>query len=171
VDLVAGTIAQNISRFAMYEGVNEDSIAEKVVSAAKAARVHELILRLPRAYDTMLGPGGRGLSAGQAQRVALARALYDDPVVIVMDEPNASVDQEGELALIEAVKSAKAKGATVFLVAHRAGVMSVADKLLVMRDGRLLEFGPRDQVAQRLAAAAGAQPLSAPAIAADGAAS
>jgi ATP-binding cassette subfamily C protein len=171
VDLVAGTIAQNISRFAMYEGVNEDSIAEKVVSAAKAARVHELILRLPRAYDTMLGPGGRGLSAGQAQRVALARALYDDPVVIVMDEPNASVDQEGELALIEAVKSAKAKGATVFLVAHRAGVMSVADKLLVMRDGRLLEFGPRDQVAQRLAAAAGAQPSSAPAIAADGAAS
>ncbi len=147
VGLFAGTIKQNVARF----DTRPDSIVDpKVVAAAKAAGVHDLVLTLPQGYDTLIGPGGRGLSAGQAQRIGLARALYDDPVLLVLDEPNAHLDAEGESALIEALRSARARGASAIVVAHRASFLNIADALLVVRDGRIDAYGPRDQVMARL---------------------
>jgi len=147
VGLFGGTIGQNISRF---ESGDTAEIDCAVVDAAKAAGVHELILTLPQGYDTELGPGGRGLSAGQAQRVALARALYRDPVLLVLDEPNAHLDQDGEQALIVALRAARERGASALVVAHRSGLMNAADALLVIRDGRLDMYGPRDQVMAKI---------------------
>lgn len=118
-----------------------------------------MILGLQRGYDTEIGAGARGLSAGQAQRVALARALYRDPVLIALDEPNAHLDAEGETALINALKAARQRGATAIVVAHRAGFMGIADKLLVVQNGRIESFGPRDQVAAKFAPPAGARPV------------
>lgn len=158
VGLFAGTIAANIARFE--EAPDADA---RVIAAAEAAGVHDMILRLPQGYDTRVGPNGRGLSAGQAQRVALARALYRDPAVLVLDEPNAHVDAEGEAALVNALKAAQARGASIVVVAHRAGFMSIADKLLLLREGRIDAFGPRDQVMTRLAAAGAPRPAVAPA--------
>ena len=152
VGLFAGTIGQNIARFE--EGEAGD-IDRAVVAAAQAAGVHELILTLPKGYDTEIGPGGRGLSAGQAQRIGLARALYRDPVLLVLDEPNAHLDQDGELALIGALKAARERGASALVVAHRSGMMNIADALLVIRDGRLDMHGPRDQVMAKLSGNAG----------------
>ncbi len=151
--LFAGTVAQNISRFQTTADRGDSDAG--VVAAAQAAGAHELILKLPQGYDTSVGPGGRGLSAGQAQRIALARALFGDPTLIILDEPNAHLDQEGEAALVEALKTARARGAAIVVVAHRAGFMSIADKLIVMRDGKIDSFGPRDQVVARLAAVEG----------------
>ena len=144
--LFAGTIKENISRFA--DPSHETDAA--AVRAAQAAGVHDLIQRLPNGYDTMLGPQGSGLSAGQSQRIGLARALYGDPVLLVLDEPNASVDQEGETALIAAVEAAAARAAAVVIVAHRAGVLAKADRLLAMRDGVVQAEGPREEVLTRL---------------------
>lgn len=168
VDLLSGTIAENIRRFAPIEGISEEEMSERVVRAAKAAGVHDLILNLPMAYDTPIGAGGRGLSFGQAQRVGLARALFGDPMLLVLDEPNAHVDEEGELALLTAMQSAKARGASVIVVAHRARLIAASDTLLVLREGVLLEQGPRERVIARMqastsapgaAAGAGATPL------------
>lgn len=158
VGLFAGTIAENISRFEKSETSNS-SVDKAVIAAAEAASVHDLILRLPRGYDTQLGPDGRGLSAGQAQRIGLARALYRDPAVIVLDEPNAHIDAEGEAALVNALKGAEARGAAIIVVAHRAGFMSIAKKLLVLRDGQVEAFGPREEVTQRLSAV-GSRPIA-----------
>jgi len=149
VALLSGTITENISRFERLTE-NGDDIDEAVVAAAKVAGAHEMILTLPRGYDTPIGPNGLGLSAGQAQRVALARALYRDPVLIVLDEPNAHLDHEGELALANALKSAKDGGALVIVVAHRTSFMNIADKLCVVNNGRIDSFGPRDQVVAKL---------------------
>ena len=146
VQLFSGTVTENISRFS-----DEADAGGKAVEAARQAGVHDMILRLPEGYDTRLGPQGRGLSFGQAQRIGLARALYGDPVLIVLDEPNAHLDAEGEAALVSALKSARARGATCVVVAHRAGIMSVADTIMVLRDGRLEALGPRDQVVAKLA--------------------
>ena len=148
VGLFAGTIGQNISRF---EDGDHGDVDHAIVAAAKAAGVHELILTLPKGYDTEIGAGGRGLSAGQAQRVGLARALYRDPVLLVLDEPNAHLDQDGETALIAALKAARERGASALVVAHRSGMMNIADALLVIRDGRLDMYGPREQVLAKLA--------------------
>jgi len=154
--LFAGTIKENISRFeGSIEPVAPD-IDDRAVKAAKAAGCHELILKLPRGYDTLLAAGGRGLSAGQSQRIALARALYGDPCLVVLDEPNSHLDADGEAALAKALASLKARGATVVLVAHRTGVLQNVDKLLVLRDGSVEGLGPRDEIAARLQA--GRQP-------------
>ena len=127
--------------------------AAPLVEAARTAGAHELILRMPHAYDTKLGLGGSGVSPGQAQRIALARALFRNPPLLVLDEPNAHLDAEGENALIEALKAAKARGAAILVVAHRAGVLGIADRLVVLRDGRVETQGPREEVTRRLAAA------------------
>ncbi|HYC96623.1 type I secretion system permease/ATPase [Brevundimonas sp.] len=152
--LFAGSIKDNISRFATATGVDQETADRGAVKAAMAAGAHELILRLPNGYDTQLGPFGQGLSAGQAQRVALARALYGDPVLLVLDEPNSNLDQEGEAALMQAILGAAARGAAVVIIAHRAGVLARVDRLLMMRDGVVQMEGPREEVLERMRAAA-----------------
>lgn len=152
--LFAGSIKDNISRFATATGLDQATADERAVKAAMAAGAHELILRLPSGYDTMLGPFGQGLSAGQAQRVALARALYDDPVLLVLDEPNSNLDQEGEAALMQAILGASARGAAVVIIAHRAGVLARVDRLLMMRDGMVQLEGPREEVLEKMRATA-----------------
>jgi ATP-binding cassette subfamily C protein len=153
VDLMNGTVAENISRFARDRGHDPAETSVEVVRAAKAAGAHEMILRLPMAYETPIGMGGRGLSAGQSQRVGLARALFGKPKVLVLDEPNAHLDAEGEAALVDALLEAKSRGAIAFVVAHRAGLINVADKLVVLNEGRVIQFGPREQIANALNAA------------------
>ncbi|WP_122466981.1 type I secretion system permease/ATPase [Brevundimonas lutea] len=150
--LFAGTVKDNISRFegAADPAADQGAIDLRAVTAAKAAEVHDLIQSLPQGYDTPIGPGGRGLSAGQMQRVALARALYGSPRLLVLDEPNSHLDQDGETALMRALKRAAEAGAAIVIVAHRAGVLASADLLLVMNKGAVSRFGPRDQVLQAL---------------------
>jgi ATP-binding cassette subfamily C protein len=152
--LFAGTIKDNISRFSTAVGVDQETADRGAVKAAMAAGAHELILRLPNGYDTLLGPFGQGLSAGQAQRVALARALYNDPVLLVLDEPNSNLDQEGEAALMQAIIGASARGAAVVIIAHRAGVLARVDRLLMMRDGMVQLEGPREEVLEKMRATA-----------------
>jgi len=149
--LFEGTIKENIARFANTRADDKaKAIDEAVVQAAKQAGVHELILGLPQGYDTLLGLGGAGLSAGQAQRIALARALYGEPRLLVLDEPNAFLDQAGEAALLEALANARERGATVIVIAHRRGVLAVADRLLVIEEGRPKMIGPAKDVVARL---------------------
>jgi ATP-binding cassette subfamily C protein len=149
--LFEGTIKENIARFEEAADAEEAKrIDQAVISAAKEAGIHELILQLPKGYDTPLGLMGFGLSAGQSQRVALARALYGEPRLLVLDEPNAFLDQSGETALIEAIAKARARGATVIVIAHRRGVLSAVDRLLVLEDGRPKILGPANEVVARL---------------------
>lgn len=147
VELFEGTVAENIARFA-------DVDPEKVVRAAQRAGVHEMVLRFPKGYDSPIGPGGAFLSGGQRQRIALARALYGDPVLVVLDEPNSNLDDIGEQALVRAVLDLKAQGSTVVLITHRTNIVGVVDQLLVLRDGSLQLFGPRNDVLAALAKAA-----------------
>jgi ATP-binding cassette subfamily C protein len=149
--LFEGTIKENISRFTKAaDSEHAQRIDEAVVKAAKGAGVHDLILQLPQGYDTPLGLMGSGLSAGQAQRVALARALFGDPTLLVLDEPNAFLDESGEAALISSLAKARARGATVIVIAHRRGVLAGADRLLVLDDGRPKLMGPAKEVVARL---------------------
>ncbi|MFZ0267318.1 type I secretion system permease/ATPase [Caulobacter sp.] len=152
--LLAGSIKDNVSRFAIWAGNDPAIVDADVVAAAKAAGVHELILRLPKGYDTMLGAGGRGLSAGQAQRVALARALYGDPPLLILDEPNSALDADGEAALNTALAAAKARNAAILIVAHRTGILNIADRLLVLREGQIEMLGPRGDVIAKMTEAA-----------------
>jgi len=138
-ELLEGTVAENIARFG-------DLASEPIVAAAKLAGVHELILRLPKGYDTPVGVDGGQLSAGQRQRVALARALYGDPALLVLDEPNSNLDEPGEQALAEAIRAVQARGGTVVVISHRASALAVMDRILLMRDGMLAAYGPRDDV-------------------------
>jgi PrtD family type I secretion system ABC transporter len=144
VELFAGTVAQNIARLG-------EPDAAAVIRAAQRAHVHELILRLPQGYDTEMGEAGAALSPGQRQRVALARALYGEPRLVVLDEPNASLDNEGDEALLRALADLKAQGATVVVVAHRPSLLRGVDKLLVLNEGAVQVFGPRADVLARLA--------------------
>ena len=145
VEMFDGTIAENIARFS-------DVDSEKVIAAARSAGLHEMILRFPKGYDTPMGEAGGLLSGGQRQRVGLARALYGNPAVIVLDEPNANLDDAGEAALMQAVREFKTKGRTIFLITHRPGAIAVADQLVVLQDGRVQAQGPRDAVLAQLQA-------------------
>ena len=147
VELFDGTVAENIARMAL------EPDADLVVKAAQAAGAHDMVLRLANGYDTRIGDAGAVLSAGQRQRIALARALYGDPFLIVLDEPNANLDSDGETALLQAIRDVKARGAIVLMIAHRMGALAVCDKVLVLRDGVQRAFGPRDDVMRQLAAA------------------
>jgi PrtD family type I secretion system ABC transporter len=144
VELFGGTVKDNIARLAA------DPDPEQVVEAAMTAGVHEIILRLPNGYETEIGERGSHLSGGQRQRIGLARALYGKPRLIVLDEPNASLDTEGEESLMKAMALAKAWGGTVIIVAHQPRVLKPVDKLLLLRDGRSEMFGPRDEVLAKL---------------------
>lgn len=140
VELFDGTIAENIARFAEVD-------ARKVIEAARKTGIHEMILRFPRGYDTEIGEAGGVLSGGQRQRIALARALYGDPAFLVLDEPNANLDDGGERSLLQTVRNLKAAGKTVVLVTHRVNILGAADLLLVLENGRIALFGPPDAVA------------------------
>ncbi len=150
VELFAGSVAHNIARLADVDG-NDAAVSARVVEAAQRAGVHELIARLPNAYDTDIGDGGVVLSGGQRQRIGLARALYGSPKLVLLDEPNAHLDAEGEDALVAAIGWLKQTGATVVLVSHRPALMHHADRLAVLRDGAIEIVGPREQVLARLA--------------------
>lgn len=139
VELIEGTLAENIARFG-------DVKLTTVQEAARAVGLHEFIESLPQGYQTQVGPDGAVLSGGQRQRVALARALYGDPVFVVLDEPNSSLDESGDAALSQAIQAAKSKGTTFVVMTHRTSVLAVADKMLVMKDGVQQAFGPRDEV-------------------------
>ncbi len=144
VELFAGTIADNICRF------EPEPDPELVIAAAKAAGAHELILRLSEGYDTRIGESGAGLSAGQRQRIGLARALYRDPFLVVLDEPNANLDNEGEAALTQAILGVRRRGGICVVVAHRPSALAAVDLVLMMADGRAQAFGPKDEVFRRV---------------------
>lgn len=160
--LFEGSIKDNISRFARWSGREGEDIDGLAVAAAQLAGVHDLVLQLPQGYDTMLGPLGAGLSAGQSQRIALARAFYGDPAMLVLDEPNAFLDAEGEAALVAAMMTARARGAAIIIVAHRRSVLETADHLLVLEAGRPTMFGPAKEVVARLQAPKTPQSASPP---------
>lgn len=143
IELFAGTIADNIARL-------DEPNSDKVIRAAQLAGLHEMILRMPKGYDTYIGEQGTVLSGGQRQRIGLARALYGDPKIIVLDEPNASLDAEGEQALLMAMAYMKRLGTTVVVITHKVSLLSNVDKLAVLQDGALAIFGPRDGVLQHL---------------------
>jgi ATP-binding cassette subfamily C protein len=140
VELFAGTVAQNICRF------DPEAPSESIIAAAKEAGVHDMIVKMRDGYNTEVGEQGAALSAGQAQRVALARALYGDPFLIVLDEPNSNLDTEGDEALTRAVRAARERGAIVVVVAHRPVGIEGVDQILVLKDGRMQAFGPKETV-------------------------
>jgi ATP-binding cassette subfamily C protein EexD len=145
VELFDGTIAENIARFGAAD-------SEQVVAAARLAGVHEMVLRFPQGYDTVIGPSAGVLTGGQRQRIALARALYGDPKLVVLDEPNSSLDEAGDSALLAALLALKARRTTVIVISHRTGVLPAIDKLLVLKEGQVAAFGPRDEVRRKLQA-------------------
>jgi PrtD family type I secretion system ABC transporter len=143
VELFAGSIADNIARLDVPD-------TERVIAAAKLAGVHDMILKMPDGYDTQIGDGGAVLSGGQRQRVALARALFSNPKLVVLDEPNASLDESGEAALLGALNHMKQNGTTAIVITHKLSLLANVDKLLVLQDGATVLFGPRDAVIAEL---------------------
>jgi ATP-binding cassette, subfamily C, type I secretion system permease/ATPase len=143
VELFAGTIAQNISRF-------READHADVIRAAELAGVHEMAQQMPSGYDTQIGEGGQALSGGQRQRIGLARAMFGKPAIVVLDEPNANLDSTGEAALVEAIRHLKQCGATVIFITHKTNMLSVADKVLLMEQGVIRLYGERDEVLAKL---------------------
>jgi len=144
IELFEGTIAQNISRF------EEDPSDEDIITAAKLSGTHELILRLPDGYSTRVGVGGMSLSGGQKQRIGLARALYGLPKIVVLDEPNSNLDDAGEYALAMALRVMKEKGMTVIFITHKQNILSLADKLIVLKEGQVIYYDERERVMNAL---------------------
>ena len=139
------SVAENIAR------LDADAAPEAIVAAAKLAQAHDLIQRLPDGYNSRIGENGARLSAGQKQRIALARALFGGPVLLVLDEPNANLDFEGEVALDQAIRAMKARGAAVIIIAHKPSVLAAVDRILVMKEGRAVELGERDEILRKVA--------------------
>jgi ATP-binding cassette, subfamily C, bacterial EexD len=153
VELFDGTVAENIARFGEVD-------SQAVVAAAQLAGVHEMILRLPKGFDTRVAAMGGALTAGQRQRLGLARAVYGEPKLVVLDEPNSNLDEAGDAALVRALAALKARGVTVFVISHRSSILPAVDKLLWLSEGQLIAFGSRDDVRKKLnEACQGVQPL------------
>ena len=144
MELFAGTVAENIARF------DPEAKSEKIVEAAQAAGVHDLILHLPEGYSTQIGESGSSLSAGQRQRVALARALYGDPFLVVLDEPNSNLDAEGDAALTQAILSVRRRGGIAIVVAHRPSALEGVDMALAMVNGGVAAFGEKEEVLRKV---------------------
>ena len=144
VELFSGSVAENIARLGEVDSAG-------VIRAARLAGVHEMILALPKGYDTQIGDQGAALSGGQRQRIGLARALYGDPRVIVLDEPNSNLDEEGEASLAQAVLNLKRQQATLILVTHKASILSIVDNIMMVQDGQIALCGPRQEVLAKLA--------------------
>ncbi|RUU31487.1 type I secretion system permease/ATPase [Mesorhizobium sp. M6A.T.Ce.TU.016.01.1.1] len=149
VQLFDGTIAENIARF------EPQAPSDKILAAARVAGVHDLVIHLPEGYETRIGEAGSALSAGQRQRVALARALYGDPFLVILDEPNSNLDAEGEAALTEAIQSVRARGGVAIVVAHRPSALASLDRILVMANGRIQVFGPKNEILNKITRPAG----------------
>ena len=144
VQLFDGTIAENIARF------DKDAKSEAVIAAAKAATFHDHVVAFPDGYNARVGDGGAHLSAGQRQRLGLARALYNDPFLVVLDEPNANLDAEGEAAVVDAIKSVRARNGIAIVIAHRPSAVAAVDLILAMKAGDVIAFGPRDEVFSKI---------------------
>jgi ATP-binding cassette, subfamily C, bacterial PrsD len=144
VELLDGTIAENIARFQPGEH------SEEIIKAATEAGAHQMIVAFPQGYDTRIGEGGQALSGGQRQRIALARALFGEPFLVVLDEPNASLDADGDQALNRAIRAVRARGGIVIVVTHRSSGLAAVDLVGAMADGRMTQFGPRDDVMQKI---------------------
>jgi ATP-binding cassette subfamily C protein len=148
--LFRGTIKENIARFRNRMGEDGAQIDTDAIAAAQVAGAHELIQRLPGGYDQQLGPNGRGLSAGQMQRVALARALFRGPSILILDEPNSNLDADGDQELLHCLEQCKARGTTILLVAHRMSMMPIVDGILIIQDGRIAAYGPKDEILREI---------------------
>ncbi|UUR06972.1 type I secretion system permease/ATPase [Sphingomonas glaciei] len=148
--LFRGTIKENIARFRNRMGEDPAQIDTDAIASAQIAGAHELIQRLPGGYDQQLGLNGRGLSAGQSQRVALARALFRGPSILILDEPNSNLDADGDQELLQCLHQAKARGTTILLVAHRMSMMPIVDGLLIIQDGRVAAYGPKDEILRQI---------------------
>jgi ATP-binding cassette subfamily C protein EexD len=146
IELFDGSIADNICRFS-----EQDS--EKIIEASQTAGIHEMILHLPEGYDTLLNSNAGALSAGQRQRVGLARAIYGQPKLVILDEPNSNLDDQGERDLLAALQRMKESGRTVIVITHRTSILSMVDKLLVMKDGSVMKFGDKDEVLKAMSTA------------------
>ena len=148
VELFTGSIAQNIARF------HPQIDSEKVLEAARQAGIHELVLKMKEGYQTQVGENGASLSAGQRQRVALARAIYGAPFIVALDEPNSNLDADGDMALSQAVRGIRERGGIVIAVSHRPSLLEAFDKILLLRDGRMVACGPKQEIMEKYLASA-----------------